>query len=60
MMRNIKRIIFLILMVMIFISCTSVRAGAGAGVNVGLTFDKKHPVKVTPYVGAGAGIFKFF
>ncbi|MCI6151934.1 MAG: hypothetical protein MR673_02255 [Fusobacterium perfoetens] len=60
MMKNIKRIILLILMVMIFISCTSVRAGAGAGVNVGLTFDKKHPVKVTPYVGAGAGIFKFF
>lgn len=60
MKKNIKRFIFLVVLMITFISCTSVRAGAGAGVNVGLTFDKKHPIKVTPYVGAGAGIFKFF
>ncbi|NME36725.1 MULTISPECIES: hypothetical protein [Fusobacterium] len=60
MKNNIKKIIFLTVLMMMFISCTSMRAGAGAGVNVGLTFDKKQPVKVTPYVGVGAGIFKFF
>lgn len=59
-MRNIKKLFFIIICLVILTSCTSFRAGAGAGVNVGLTFDKNRPIRVTPYAGIGAGLFRFF